>query len=89
MPLIEDNERKHFEQCVVEAGLRVDDFELTEQPDEFGSKQGYFPTGIVTVTYTRTGVARRYHTGGVSPWSAQFERDLKSKVFQKRSRRPR
>ena len=82
MPLITDSERGDFERCIVEAELSVDDFELTEQIDPDGPKKGYFPTGTVTVTYTPTGVARRYHTGGVSNWADQFERDLNRNVFQ-------
>jgi hypothetical protein len=70
--------------CIVEAELNIDDFKLTEQIDPDGPKEGYFPTGTVTVTYTPTGVARSYDAGGISTWSDKFERDLNLNVFKTR-----
>ena len=70
------SELQDLKWCVVEAELSVDDFILTEQLDPDGPKEGYYPTGTVTVTYTPTGVARSYDAGGVSTWTVQFERDL-------------
>ncbi len=81
MTLITDSERIDFEQCIVVANLSIDDFELTERRDAGGPKEGYFPTGTVTVTYTPTGISRTYE---VSTWSADFEDDLKSNAFKTR-----
>ena len=78
------SELQDLKRCIVEAELSVDDFKLTEQLDPDGPKEGYFPTGTVTMTYTPTGVARSYDAGGGSSWSAKFERDLKSNVFETR-----
>ncbi len=43
MSLIHDSEREDFVQCIVTAGLSVDDFELTEQRDESGPKEQRAP----------------------------------------------
>ncbi len=82
--MISESEREDFMWTIVAANLSVDDFKLTEQVNPDGPKEGYFPTGMVTVTYTPTGIARTYHAAGVSTWSAQFERDLKDNVFKTR-----
>ena len=79
MSLIHDSEREDFVQCIVAANLNVVDFELTEQKDEPGTMQVAVWTGTVTVTYKPTGISRTYE---VSTWSANFEDDLKSNVFQ-------
>ncbi len=81
MSLIHDNERENFVQCIVAANLNVVDFELTEQEDEPGTIQVAVWTGTATVTYEPTGISRTYE---VSTWSADFEDDLKSNVFQTR-----
>ncbi len=81
MSLIHDSEREDFVQCIVEAELSVDDFKLMEQVDPDGPKEGYYPTGTVTVTYEPMGISRTYE---VSTWSADFEDDLKSNVFKTR-----
>ncbi len=78
------SELEDLNRCVVEAELSVDDFKLTEQLDPDGPKEGYFPTGTVTMTYTPTGVARSYDAGGGSSWSAKFERDLNLNIFKTR-----
>ncbi len=78
------SELQDLKWCIVEAELSVDDFKLMEQLDPDGPKEGYFPTGTVTVTYTPTGVARSYDAGGVLTWSANFERDLNLNVFKTR-----
>ncbi len=64
MLLITNSEHFDFERCIVVANLSIDDFELTERRDAGGPKDGYFPIGTVTVTYTPTGVARSYDAGG-------------------------
>ncbi len=79
MPLIHDSEREDFVQCIVAADLSVVDFELTEQEDEPSTIGVAVWTGTVTVTYKPTGISRTYE---VSTWSANFEDDLKSNVFQ-------
>ncbi len=78
------SELQDLKRCIVEAELNVDDFKLTEQLDPDWPKEGYFPTGTVTVTYTPTGVARSYDAGGGSTWSDKFERDLNLNVFKTR-----
>jgi len=84
MFLILDSEHRDFKHCIDAADLYINDFELTERPHPDGPKEGYFPTGMVTVTYKPTGIARTYHAAGVSTWSTQFERDLKDNVFKTR-----
>ena len=79
MPLITDSEREDFVQCIVAADLSVVDFELTEQEDKPSTIGVAVWTGTVTVTYKPTGISRTYE---VSTWSANFEDDLKSNVFQ-------
>ncbi len=81
MSLIHDSEREDFVQCIVAADLSVVDFELTEQEDEPSTIEVAVWTGTVTVTYKPTAIARIYE---VSTWSADFEDDLKSNVFQTR-----
>ena len=78
------SELQDLKRCIVEAELSVDDFKLMEQVDPDGPKEGYYPTGTVTMTYTPTGVARSYDAGGVSTWTDQFERDLNLNKFQTR-----
>ncbi len=56
--MITESELEDFEQCIVAAGLSVDDFELTEQRDESGPKEQHARTGRVTVTYKPTFAAR-------------------------------
>ncbi len=81
MSLIHDSERVDFEQCIDAANLNVVDFELTEQEDKPRTIGVAVWTGTVTVTYKPTEIARIYE---VSTWSADFEDDLKSNVFQTR-----
>ena len=70
MALITDSERGEFGRCIVDAKLRVDNFELTEQRDAGEPKEGYFPTGTVTVTYKPTGIEREYSGGHLTTrWS--------------------
>ncbi len=78
------SELQDLKWCIVEAELNVDDFKLTEQLDPDWPKEGHFPTGTVTVTYTPTGVARSYDARGVSTWPAKFEHDLNLNVFKTR-----
>ncbi len=78
------SELQDLKWCIVEAELSVDDFKLAEQLDPDGPKEGYFPAGTVTMTYTPTGVARSYDAGGVSTWTAKFERDLNLNIFKTR-----
>ncbi len=84
MSLITDSERADFERVIVQAGLDVDDFELTEQRDESGPKEQHVRTGRVTVTYKPMGITCSYHAGHVSAWLMEFEHDLKRKAFQTR-----
>ncbi len=79
MSLIHDSEREVFVQYIVAANLNVVDFELTEQEDKPRTIGVAVWTGTVTVTYKPTGISRTYE---VSTWSANFEDDLKSNVFQ-------
>ncbi len=79
MSLIHDSEREYFVRCIVAANLSVDDFELTEQEDKPRTLGVAVWAGTVTVTYKPTGISRTYE---VSTWSANFEDDLKSNVFQ-------
>ncbi len=80
MPQILGSERALFHRCIVEAKLNVDAFEINKERDAPGAIQ-HMGTGTVTVTYKPTGIARIYE---VSTWSANFEDDLKSNVFQTR-----
>ncbi len=84
MSLIHDGEREDFVLCIVAANLNVVDFELTEQRDAGGPKEGCFPEGTVTVTYKPTGIEREYSGGHLSTWTAEFEFDLNRNVFKTR-----
>ena len=84
MALITDSERGEFGRCIVDAKLRVVNFELTEQRDAGGPKEGYFPTGTITVTYKPMGIEREYSGGHLSTWAAEFEFDLNRNVFKTR-----
>ncbi len=84
MPLITDSERQGFERVIKEAALSLGDFVVNEELDEFPSRGVAPDTGTVTVTYMPTKTRRAYHTGHMLTWSAQFERDLKSNVFETR-----
>ncbi len=79
MSLIHDSEREVFVQYIVAANLNVVDFELTEQEDETRTIGVAVWTGMVIVTYKPTGISRTYE---VSTWSANFEDELKSNLFQ-------
>ncbi len=79
MSLIHDSEREDFVQYIVAANLNVVDFELTEQEDKPRTVGVAVWAGTVTVTCKPTGISRTYE---VSTWSADFEDDLKSNVFQ-------
>ncbi len=81
MPLIHDSEKGDFQATILNAGLSVDDFELAERRDADGPKEGYFPTGTVTVTYTPTKIAREYRGGHLSTWTAEFDDDLNAGEF--------
>ena len=84
MPLIHDSERQDFKRVIKEAGLSLGDFVVNEELDEFPSRGVAPDTGTVTVTYMPTKTRRAYHTGHISTWSAQFERDLNRNVFETR-----
>ncbi len=81
MPLIHDSEKRDFQATLLNADLSVDDFELTERRDADGPKEGYFSSGTVTVTYTPSGIARRYRGGHLSTWTAEFDDDLNAGEF--------
>ena len=78
MSLIFGSERSLFDRYIVTAELSVDDFEITKERDAPGIKK-LIGTGRFTVIYKPTGISRTYE---VSTWSANFEDDLKSNVFQ-------
>ena len=89
MVLITDSERQDFERVILEAGLSIGDFALKEKQDEFPTAGVAPRTGTVTVTYVPTTLdsrtaftTRTYRAGHDSAWPAEFERDLKSKVFK-------
>ncbi len=81
MPLVTNSEMGDFQATIRNAGLSVDDFELAEQRDADGPKEGYFPTGTVTVTYTPTGIEREYRGGHLSTWTAEFDDALNAGEF--------
>ena len=80
MSLIHDSEMEDFQATILKAGLSVDDFELTEQPDAPTAVQ-HFNTGKVTVTYMPSGIAREYRGGHLSTWTAEFDDDLNAGEF--------
>ncbi len=84
MALITDSERQDFKRVIKEAGLSLGDFVVNVELDEFPSRGVAPDTGTVTVTYMPTKTRRAYHTGHISKWSAHFEHDLKSNVFETR-----
>ena len=79
--MVSKSEREDFEQCIVEANLSVDDFELTPHRIQPPTKNMPVWTGTVTVTYKPTEISTIY---AVSTWPAEFNHDLKLNVFQTR-----
>ncbi len=81
MPLITDSEMEDFDAAILQAGFEVDDISVVDLEDEPRAIGVAVWAGTVTVTYKPTGISRTYE---VSTWSANFEDDLKSNVFQTR-----
>ncbi len=88
MTQFEGMDRTRFDQCIVEEGLNVDDFEITLKRDspevERTDSLGDAGTGTVTVTYKPTGIAGHYRYS-VIPWpEVQFKSDLRMNQFKTR-----
>ncbi len=81
--LIDDSERALFNQHIVEAQLNVDNFELTKERDAPGETK-LIGTGMVTVTYKPTRIARHYRDGAFPPPHVEFKRELKKDMFEMR-----
>ena len=81
MPLIHDSEMGDFQATILNAGLSVDDFEITKERDAPGITM-LIGRGKVTVTYKPTGIARHYRDGIVPPPQVEFDRELKKNMFK-------
>lgn len=80
MHLVLGSERALYNHYIVEAELRIEDFEVGKEHDVPGARK--VPgTGTVTVTYIPTGIARRYRDGVIPPAHLEFERELKQGIF--------
>lgn len=84
MSLILGSERALYNHYIVEAHLKVDDFEISKEHDIPGTKRRS-GTGTVTVTYSPTGIAREYRDGVIPPPHIEFERELKNGAFSMES----
>ena len=90
MSLIHDSEMEDFDAAILEAGFKVDDFnvvDLEDEPtvieqleDETAIKQ-YVPTGTVTIQRISTNDAITYKAGSDSIWPQAFETDLHAGHF--------
>lgn len=83
MYLVLGSERALYNHYIVEAQLKVDDFEVGKEHDVpgAGKRSG---TGTVTVTYKPTGITRQYRDGVIPPPHLEFERELKEGLFEAR-----
>lgn len=81
MPLILGSELVLYNRCILEAKLKVVDFEMNKVRDAPGAikQRG---AGTVTVTYKPTGIARHYRDGVFPPPHLEFERELKMNIFE-------
>ncbi len=75
------SQRALFDKAIVEAKLNIDDFEITKEKDTPGATKP-IGTGMVTVTYKPTGVARHYRDGVFPPPHVNFERELMLNIFK-------
>ena len=86
MPLFPDFDRQHFDRVIVEAELKIDDFEISLKRDSPEVKRtDSLPdagTGTVKVIYKPTGVTTHYRYGVVPPEHLQFERSLMANLFK-------
>ncbi len=83
MSLIVGSERVRYDRVIVAAKLNVDNFEITKENDAPGAIQ-HMGTGMVTVTYKPTEIARHYLDGVFPPPHLKFERALKMNIFNTR-----
>lgn len=81
MTLLNDSERQDFAAVVLQFGYSLSDFELTECEDKPLTYPLYVITGTVTVRRRSTGVARTYRAGNATAWLADFEADLRGRIF--------
>lgn len=81
MYLILGSERALYNHYIVEARLKVDDFEISKEHDVPGTRKRS-GTGTVTVTYKPTGTSREYRDGIIPPPHLEFERELKAGLFE-------
>lgn len=80
MYLVLGSERALYNHYIVEAQLKVADFEVVKEHDVpgTGKRSG---TGTITVTYKPTKIARQYRDGVIPPPHLEFERELKQGLF--------
>jgi len=79
-------DRTRFDQCIVEEGLNIDDFEITLKRDspevERTDSLPEAGLGTIKVIYKPTGVTTHYRYGVVPPEHLQFDRNLKGNLFK-------
>ncbi len=86
MTQFEGMDRTHFDRVIVEAELKIGDFEINLERDIPEGKEknemGWRGTGTITVNYSPTGISSCYRYNVVPPGHFQFERELKMNLFK-------
>lgn len=78
--MVHKSEREDFRNSIKSVGLDPSDFELIEKED-LPSGTIYRLTGTVTIRRRSNKREKTYRAGHGSSWPAEFDCDLKKKVF--------
>jgi hypothetical protein len=70
--LIDDSEKEDFENAILEKGLDVSDFEVTEQQDPMQGAGVQPITGTVKILRKSTRRGKTYAAGHGTSWPADF-----------------
>ena len=81
MPLITLSEMEDFDAALLQAGFRVDDFNIVDLEDKPTAKEQHPITGTMTVHRISTDEAITYSGGHLSTWVTEFEIDLHEGKF--------
>jgi hypothetical protein len=79
--LIDDSEKEDFENTILEKGLNVSDFEVTEQRDPMRCAGVQPMTGTVKILRKSTRREKIYTAGHGTSWPADFSDDLDHGLF--------
>ena len=77
------SQRALFDKVIVEANLNVGNFRITKEKNTPGTTK-LIGTGMVTVTYEPSGIARHYRDGVFPPPHVDFARELTLNIFKTR-----